>query len=585
MNQTLSPHIEIMRHSVAHLLAAAVLKMFPEAKFGIGPVIGNGFYYDFDLPRTLIPEDLEILEKIMRELIQKNYSYDRAELPIKTALKKFEELNQPYKAEIIRDLKQKGEEMVSVYETGFFVDLCTGPHIDSTGEIPSNGFKLEKISGAYWKGDQSKAQLQRIYGVAFETSAELQAYLKQQEEAEQRDHRKIGADQELFAFSPEIGSGLVLWLPKGNIIKEELENWAKETEQMQGYMRVTTPIITKENLFYTSEHLPHYASSMYAPINIDGEKYYIKPMNCPFHHEIFKHRARSYRELPLRIAEYGWCHRYEDSGSLFGLMRVRGMQMNDAHIYCTREQAIKEFVNVIKLHEYYYKKLGITEYYMELALRNPENKKYHGDDAMWQEAEDLTRKAMEISGVPYVIQNDGAAFYGPKIDFQIKSITGRIFTASTNQIDLFMPKKFDLKYKNSNGKEDYVVCIHRAPLGTHERFIGFLIEHFAGAFPVWLSPTQVTLLPISEKFFDYADKIMQELRSSGIRTEMSAENESLGKRIREAEKQKVPYMLVVGEKEMESNTVSVRSRGSKQQETLPLESFVKSITQKIFEKQ
>jgi len=585
MNQTLSPHIEIMRHSVAHLLAAAVLKMFPEAKFGIGPVIGNGFYYDFDLPRTLIPEDLEILEKIMRELIQKNYSYDRAELPIKTALKKFEELNQPYKAEIIRDLKQKGEEMVSVYETGFFVDLCTGPHIDSTGEIPSNGFKLEKISGAYWKGDQSKAQLQRIYGVAFETSAELQAYLKQQEEAEQRDHRKIGADQELFAFSPEIGSGLVLWLPKGNIIKEELENWAKETEQMQGYMRVTTPIITKENLFYTSEHLPHYASSMYAPINIDGEKYYIKPMNCPFHHEIFKHRARSYRELPLRIAEYGWCHRYEDSGSLFGLMRVRGMQMNDAHIYCTREQAIEEFVNVIKLHEYYYKKLGITEYYMELALRNPENKKYHGDDAMWQEAEDLTRKAMEISGVPYVIQNDGAAFYGPKIDFQIKSITGRIFTASTNQIDLFMPKKFNLTYKNSNGKEDYVVCIHRAPLGTHERFIGFLIEHFAGAFPVWLSPTQVTLLPISEKFFDYADKVMKALQSSGIRTEMSAENESLGKRIREAEKQKVPYMLVVGEKEMKSNTVSVRSRGSKQQETIDFEKFIKFIERKIFEKQ
>lgn len=583
-----NPHpsrVEIMRHSAAHLLAAAVLKMFPEAKFGIGPVIENGFYYDFDLPRTLIPEDLAILEKTMRDLIQENHPYERADIPTKTAKEKFAKLNQPYKIEIIQDLEKKGEKTVSVYETGFFVDLCTGPHLDSTGEISADGLKLNRISGAYWKGDQSRNQLQRIYGAAFETKNELRTYLKQQEEAEKRDHRKIGTEQELFTFSPEIGSGLVLWLPKGNIIKEELENWAKETENKQGYVRVTTPIITKENLFYTSEHLPHYKDSMYAPLDIDGEKYYIKPMNCPFHHEIFKHRTRSYRELPLRLAEYGWCHRYEDSGSLFGLMRVRGMQMNDAHIYCTRDQAIEEFVNVIKLHEYYYKKLGITEYYMELALRNPENKKYHGDDAMWQEAEQLMRKAMDISGVPYIVQNDGAAFYGPKIDFQIKSITGRVFTASTNQIDLFMPKKFNLKYKDATGKEEYVACIHRAPLGTHERFIGFLIEHYAGAFPTWLSPVQAVILPISEKFAEYANEVLQNLRDANIRAEMSAENESLGKRIREVEKQKIPYMLIVGEKETSSRTVSVRRRGMKEQETLSLEKITENIRQEIQSKQ
>lgn len=576
--------INIQRHSLSHVLAAAVLEMFPDAKFAIGPSIENGFYYDFELPRTLIPEDLEILQEKMKKFIQANHAFEKKVVPIDEALEHFEKLNQPYKVQLIKDLQQAGEKEVSIYKSGPFVDLCTGPHVESSGELPQDAFKLNKISGAYWKGDEKNAMLQRIYGLAFADKKALKEHLAMLEEAEKRDHRKIGAEQELFAFSPQIGSGLVLWLPNGNIIKEELEKWAKETEEKLGYVRVTTPIITKEDLFYTSEHLPHYKDSMYSPMDIDGEKYYIKPMNCPFHHTIFKNRLRSYRELPLRLAEYGWCHRYEDSGSLFGLMRVRGMQMNDAHIYCTKEQAVKEFVDVIKLHEYYYQSLGIKDYYMELALRNPENKKYHGDDAMWQEAEDLMRQAMEISKVPYVVQNDGAAFYGPKIDFQIKSITGRIFTASTNQIDLFMPKKFDLKYIDQNGQEQFVVCIHRAPLGTHERFIGFLIEHFSGVWPVWLSPVQAMVIPVSEKFKDYAEKVAAQLKENQVRATVDASDESLGKRIRQAEKQKIPYMLVVGEKEEKDKSVAIRARGQKEQETMQLEKFIAKIKLEIANK-
>ncbi len=572
--------IELRRHSLAHILAAAVLDMFPEAKFGVGPNIENGFYYDFELPRTLIPEDLPLLEAAMRKIINKNVPFERQEISHEEAVIHFNKANQNYKVEILAT--EAKDPQVTVYKTGNFVDLCRGPHIDSAGEIDATSFKLTKIAGAYWRGDEKKKMLQRIYGVAFQDKKELKEYFVQQEEAEKRDHRKIGAEQELFTFSPKIGSGLVLWLPKGNIIKEEIEKWAKETEEKLGYVRVTTPIITKEDLFYTSEHLPHYKESMYSPMDIDGENYYIKPMNCPFHHTIFSHRKRSYRELPMRLAEYGWCHRYEDSGSLFGLMRVRGMQMNDAHIYCAKEQAIKEFVDVIKLHQYYYDKLGIKDYYMELALRNPENKKYHGNDAMWKEAESLMREAMEISKVPYVVQNDGAAFYGPKIDFQIKSITGRIFTASTNQIDLFMPKKFDLKYIDKDGQEKFVVCIHRAPLGTHERFIGFLIEHFAGAFPTWLAPVQVRVVPIStDKHLDYAKKVYIDLVANGIRAELDEANDTLGKKIRIGEMQKIPYQLIVGDKEKVDNTVAIRKRGSKDSNVQKTENFIKIIKEEI----
>lgn len=582
--------INSLRHSLAHLLAMAVKTKYPKAKLGIGPAIDNGFYYDFDLGgETLAETDLDYLEKTMRSLISKNLEFKPEIVSAEEAREIF--ANEPYKLELLDELIA-AHEPISIYRSGDpslkdragFVDLCAGPHVASSEKIPRDAFCLDRLAGAYWRGDEKNKMLTRIYGLAFDTKPELTDYQEKREEAERRDHRKLGAELELFTFSPSIGPGLVVWLPKGNIIKESLEEWAKETEEKSGYVRVTTPIITKEDLFYISEHLPHYKDSMYSPMDIEGEKYYIKPMNCPFHHTIFSHKKRSYRELPLRLAEYGWCHRYEDSGSLFGLMRVRGMQMNDAHIYCTKEQAVQEFVDVIKLHQYYYDRLGIKDYYMELALRNPENKKYHGDDAMWQEAEALMREAMEISKVPYVVQNDGAAFYGPKIDFQIKSTIGRVFTASTNQIDLFMPKKFDLKYLDKDGQEKYVVCIHRAPLGTHERFIGFLIEHFAGNFPTWLSPVQVKILPISEKQMAYAQEVFAELKAKGIRVELDETNETLGKKIRSAKMQKIPYLIVIGEKEMDEKTITVETRGGDKGEKQTLAEFAEKIGKEVKER-
>jgi len=582
-----------LRHSCEHVLTMAMLRIWGnKIKAAMGPATDDGFYFDFDSEIKISESDFEKIEKEMAKIIKEDLPIIKDELSVKEARKFFDSgtyKGNEYKHEWIDEIERRGEK-VSVYWMGekgkdipeTFVDICAGPHVESTKEI--GPFKLTKLAGAYWHGDEKNKMLTRIYGVAFETKEELDEYLRLQDEIERRDHRKIGAEQELFAFSPEIGQGLVLWLPNGNIIKEELEKWAKETEEKGGYQRVTTPIITKEDLFFKSEHLPHYKESMYSPMDIDGENYYIKPMNCPFHHTIFKTRLRSYRELPLRLAEYGWCHRYEDSGSLFGLMRVRGMQMNDSHIYCTKEQAVDEFVSVIKLHEYYYQHLGIKDYYMELCLRNPENKKYHGDDAMWKEAEALMREAMEKSGVPYVVQNDGAAFYGPKVDFQLKSVTGRVFTASTNQIDLFMPKKFDLKYVDSNGQEQYVACIHRAPLGTHERFVGFLIEHYAGIWPVWLSPMQVLLAPVATKHQAGAKALAEELRDKGIRVEIDDADETVGNKVRKAVGRKIPYIVIVGDKELSGEDWMIRVRGEKDQVKMSKEKFVERVMKEIKER-
>jgi len=487
-----------------------------------------------------------------------------------------------YKTELINEIKNKGEK-ITFYTAGKFTDLCRGGHLENPSkEIKSDCFKLDRIAGAYWRGDEKNKMLTRIYGLAFETKEELENYLKMREEAEKRDHRKLGKELELFTFDEEIGKGLPIWLPKGNIIKEELEKWAKETEEKWGYQRVTTPIITKESLFYTSGHLPLYKASMYSPIRIEEENYYLKPMNCPFHHKVFSSSPRSYKELPLRIAEYGWCHRYEDSGSLFGLMRVRGMQMNDAHIYTTPEQSIKEFIDVIKLHEYFYKSLNIEKYEMELALRDPNNMdKYHGEEADWQLAEKMTKEAMEKSGVPFKVVNEGAAFYGPKMDFQVYSSTGRMFSASTNQLDLYMGKRFQLEYVDKDGTKKTPYIIHRAPLGTHERFIGFLIEHYAGAFPLWLSPVQVKILPISEKHLDFSEKVFQELKNGNIRVELDRSNESLGKKIREAKMQKIPYLVVIGDKEQENGTITLEGRNNEKTENLSAPALIQKLKEEI----
>jgi threonyl-tRNA synthetase len=468
-----------------------------------------------------------------------------------------------FKLELIDELEKKGE-TITLYTCGGFTDLCRGGHAEAPSkEISGDSFKLSRIAGAYWRGDEKNTALTRIYGLAFETAEALAAYELQQEEAKKRDHRKLGEELDLFHFDESIGKGLPIWLPKGNIIKEELEKWAKETESAWGYQRVTTPIITKEDLFYTSGHLPLYKESMYAPIQIEDENYYIKPMNCPFHHKTFAARPKSYRDLPVRYAEYGWCHRYEDSGSLFGLMRVRGMQMNDAHIYIQKEHAVEEFVRVIQLHEYYYKILGITNYEMELALRDPKKMdKYHGDESDWQDAERMTTEAMQKSGVPFKVVNEGAAFYGPKMDFQIYSSIGRAFTASTNQLDLFMGKRFGLEYVDKDGTKKVPAVIHRAPLGTHERFIGFLIEHFAGAFPLWLSPVQVRILPVSEKHTEYAKTVLAQLQAAGIRADLS-DDDSLGKRIRQSKLEKLPYTIIIGDQEAEAQTATLEGRAGK----------------------
>lgn len=572
------------RHSLAHLMAAAVMKLWPDTKRTIGPAVENGFYFDFEFSKPITDTDLKDIEKTMRKILPTWDKFERFELTADEAKKEYP--GNQYKHELIDEFTKDGQK-VTFYKSGGYWDLCKGGHAESMKDVPADSFKLDKIAGAYWRGSEKNAQLTRIYGLAFATKADLDTYITQQEEAEKRDHRKLGMELDLFHFDESIGKGLPIWLPKGNIIKEELENWAKHTEREWGYQRVTTPIITKEDLFYTSGHLPLYKDSMYAPIQIEEENFYIKPMNCPFHHKAFGARPRSYRELPLRLAEYGWCHRYEDSGSLFGMMRVRGMQMNDAHIYVQKENAVEEFLKVIKLHEYYYQKLGIKDYEMELALRDPNKMdKYHGDEQDWQDAEKMTIEAMEQSGVPYKVVHEGAAFYGPKMDFQIKSSIGRMFTASTNQLDLYMGKRFGLEYIDKDGQKKTPAVIHRAPLGTHERFIGFLIEHFAGNFPLWLSPVQAALLPISEKQHDYIQKVAAQFKSNlpDLRLEIDDRNESIGKRIREATKQKVPYILVAGDKEIESNSLAVRKLDGTDLGAIPVEELIKKLSEEINEK-
>jgi len=555
-------NLETLRHSAAHLLAAAVKQLWPSAQPTIGPAIENGFYYDFDFGNIKISEeDLSKIEKKMREILPSWKSFERIDVSPAEAKKEFH--GNLYKLELIEELV-KNKEKISIYQSGGFRDLCRGGHTDQPS-VDLKNFKLLSLAGAYWRGDEKNSMLTRIYGTVFPTEEELKKHLAQLELAKERDHRKLGRELELFTVSEEVGPGLILWLPKGNIIKEELEKWAKETESAWGYQRVTTPHITKSGLYHTSGHLPYYQDDMYPPMKLkDGGEYYLKPMNCPHHHLIYASRSRSYRELPLRLAEYGTCYRYEAAGELFGLLRVRGFSQNDAHIYCTPEQAVAEFVAVMKLHEHYYRSLGITDYYLEMGLRDPKKTtKYHGDEKMWKLAEKMMREAVSKLDIKMIEKTGSAAFYGPKIDFIIRSSTGREFATSTNQIDLYMGDRFSLKYADKDGKEKTPVIIHRAPLGSHERFIGFLIEHFGGEFPVWLSPVQAIVIPISEKFTAYGRKVSEALKSKGIRSQLDDRDEKMQAKIRDAQLQKVPYMLVVGEREEKAKSAAVRLRSGK----------------------
>ena len=579
--------ISTKRHSLAHIMAQAVMEMFPETNLAIGPDIDNGFYYDFDLPRTLIPEDLAIIEKKMKHIIKQNQKFESYKEPVDQAMKFLGDVKQTYKVELVSDLKDKGETEVSFYKNGPFVDLCKGPHVESTGQINPNTFKLDKIAGAYWRGDEHRPMLQRIYALAFDTPEELEEYLAMRREAEKRDHRKLGKELELFAFNENVGPGLPLWLPKGTVLVEELEKLAKEKEREAGYVRVRTPHVTKGTLYEMSGHLPLYAESMYPPMKLDGEgEYYVKPMNCPHHHMCYKATPKSYRDLPLRFAEYGTCYRYEDSGALFGLMRVRSLQMNDAHIYCTESQFEDEFVAVTKMYTEYFKIFGIEKFQMRLSLHNPEKlgKKYLDNPELWKKTEEMVRNAMKKIDIEVVEVQDEAAFYGPKIDIQVWSAIGREFTLATNQVDFGVPARMGLSYVDEHGEDKVPLCIHRAPLSTHERFIGFLIEHFAGAFPAWLAPVQVAIIPVASVHEEYAKELSEKLFKVGMRPEVMPAEETLGKRVRNAEKQKIPYMLVIGDKEVESNGVAVRNYKTKDQTEMKADEFIKMLVEEVAER-
>ena len=559
-------------HSSAHLMAEAVESMYPGVKFWVGPPLDNGFYYDVDLGgATIGEEDLAKIEAKMVELAKQNNPFVRTEISKKEAVSYFFEKNDEYKLDLLHGLE---DGHITFYQQGNFTDLCRGPHIPSTGHIKA--IKLTNIAGAYWKGDEKNKQLTRLYGVTFPDKKQLDAHLEMLEEAKKRDHRKLGKEMSIYTMNDDIGAGLILWMPNGTIIIEELEKLAKETEEAAGYKRVVTPHIAKENLYLTSGHLPYYADSMYPPMELDGTKYYLKAMNCPHHHKIFDAEPKSYRDMPYRIAEYGTCYRYEQSGELFGLMRVRCLHMNDAHIYCSKEQFAEEFRAVNDMYLKYFKIFGIEKYVMRLSLHDPEKlgQKYVNEPELWLETEDLVRNVLIETGVPFVEVKGEGAFYGPKIDVQIWSAIGREFTLATNQVDFAQPRSFKLSFNNKDNEPEIPLIIHRAPLGTHERFIGFLIEHYAGKFPLWLAPLQVKILPISDKFMDYAVEVRNELRANGIRVEIDDRSEKIGRKIRDTELAKVPYMFVIGEKEMNEGAVSLRIQGKGDQGSVNVKELV-----------
>jgi threonyl-tRNA synthetase len=569
-------------HSSAHLLAEAVELQFPGAKFWVGPAVEKGFYYDIDLGDNHIKEeDVIALEKKMNELAKQANAYIRKELSKAEAVAYFTEKGDEYKLDLLSGLE---DGTITFYTQGQFTDLCRGPHIPNTGSIKA--IKITNIAGAFWKGDEKNKMLTRVYGITFPNQKELDEYLLLLEEAKKRDHRKLGKELGIYTMDDDVGPGLPLWMPNGTIIIEALEGLAKETEEAAGYKRVVTPHIAKESMYITSGHLPYYQDSMFPPMELDGTKYYLKAMNCPHHHKIFDAEPKSYKDMPLRLAEYGTCYRYEQSGELFGLMRVRCLHMNDAHIYCTKEQFAAEFRAVNDMYLKYFKIFGIDKYVMRLSLHDPAKlgQKYINEPELWLETEAMVRSVLIETGTPFVEVQDEGAFYGPKIDVQIWSVIGREFTLATNQVDFAQGKRFNLNFTNKDNEPETPLIIHRAPLGTHERFIGFLLEHYAGKFPVWLAPLQVKILPISDKFMPYAQEVLAQFKKAGVRVEIDDRNEKIGKKIRDTEIMKVPYMLVIGEKEVAESKLSVRRQGKGDLGMLDKNEFLAKVVEEIEER-
>ncbi len=546
------PDLETIRHSASHVMAQAVQRLFPEAKFGVGPAIENGFYYDIDLPHSLTPDDLAGIEAEMRKIVQQDYPFERSEVSKQEARDLFAKLGQPYKIEIIDELE---EDTLSIYRQGDFVDLCRGPHVESTGKI--GAFKLLSVAGAYWRGDEKRPMLQRIYGAAFPTQEELDEYLWRMEEAKRRDHRRLGQDLDLFSVSEDVGPGLILWHPKGARVRVAIEEFWRKAHYDAGYEVVFSPHVGRALLWETSGHLGYYSENMYPPMELEGESYYAKPMNCPFHIEIYRTRIRSYRDLPLRWAELGTVYRFERSGVLHGLLRVRGFTQDDAHIFCRPDQLESEVLGCLDLALYLLRSFGFHEYDVYLSTR-PE--KFVGDPKNWDKATEALRLALEKHGLPYHVDEGGGAFYGPKIDIKIKDALGRLWQCTTIQFDFNEPERFDISFVGDDGKEHRPYMLHRALLGSLERFFAILVEQYAGAFPLWLAPTQAVLLPIADRHLDYAEEAARRLRAAGLRVQVDGRREKVNLKIREAQLQKIPYMLVVGDKEVAAGSASLRSR-------------------------
>ncbi len=569
-----------IRHSAAHVMAEAVLEHFPDAKLAIGPPIEDGFYYDFDLgkdangkPITFSEEDLATIEGTFKKLLKKNAKFEQSTMPVDEALVFFSD--EPFKVELIEDLvKNEGVEEVGIYQHRDFVDLCRGPHVAFTKKVKANSVKILRTGGAYWRGDENRPQLQRIYGTAFANKVELDQFLKVLEEAKMRDHRRLGRQLDLFHLSPLVGSGLPLWLPKGATLRYELEQFLRSAQLNRGYLPVITPHIGNLELYKKSGHYPYYKDSQYTPIEVDDEQFMLKPMNCPHHIEIYASRPRSYRDLPVRLAEFGTVYRYEQSGELNGLTRVRGFTVDDSHLFVMPEQLEEEFIQVVELIQYVFNTMGFSDFRARLGINDPSSDKYAGDPAIWEKAIAAIKNAADKVGMPYTVEEGEAAFYGPKLDFIFRDVLKREWQLGTVQVDYVLPERFEIEYTGEDGEKHRPIMIHRAPFGSMERFVGILIEHFNGAFPLWMSPVQVAMIPIADRHIEYAETVAAALRLAGLRVEVDAGSERMNKKIRNAQLQKTPYMLVVGDNEMEAGQVAVRTRDGDDRGAMLLADFV-----------